>query len=142
MTDKSSGGELTDAERQAAAAGDLTVLAILMLVGSTSFAAINWWLGTMGWLGAALTVSSTLVWSLGLLRRSPPIAAFVKIGFGFSGLAAPAVAAVGLLFALVGNYQWGWAILTGAVVYFFFSLLGLEIIERAENSGAIERFEL
>lgn len=142
MTNQSTGGELSDGELREAAAGDLTVLAILMLIGSTTFAALNWWLGTMGWLGAALTVSSTLVWSLGLLRRSPPIAAFVKIGFGFSGLAAPIVAAAGLLFALVGDYRWGWALLAGAVVYFFFSLLGLEIIERAENTGAIERFEL
>jgi len=77
-----------------------------------------------------------------LLRRSPTIAAFVKIGFGYSGLAAPLVAIAGVLFALLGGYRWGWAIVAAAVVYFFFALLGLEIIERAQNTGAIERFEL
>ena len=133
--------ELSPEQLREAAAGDLSVLAVIMLVGSTAFAALNLWLGTMGWIAAVLAVSSTLVWSSGLLRRSPPIVAFVKIGFGFSGLAAPAVAVIGVLFAVLGGYRWGWAIVGGAVVYFFFSLLGLEIIERAENTGAIERFD-
>jgi hypothetical protein len=134
--------ELTQDELRDAAGGDLSVLAVLMLVGSVSFAALNMWVGTMGWIAAALAVSSTLLWTTGLLRRSATIAAFVKIGFGFSGLAAPAVAIVGVLLALVGDYRWGWAVVAGAVVYFFFSLLGLEIIERAQETGAIERFEL
>ena len=134
--------ELTQDELRDAAGGDLSVLAILMLIGSVSFAALNMWVGTMGWIAAALAVSSTLLWTTGLLRRSATIAAFVKIGFGFSGLAAPAVAIVGVLLALVGDYRWGWAVVAGAVVYFFFSLLGLEIIERAQETGAIERFEL
>lgn len=134
--------ELSDEELRDAASGDLTVLAVLMLVGSVGFTALNMWLGTMGWIAAALAVSSTLIWSTGLLRRSPTIAAFVKIGFGYSGLAAPLVAIAGVLFALLGGYRWGWAIVAAAVVYFFFALLGLEIIERAQNTGAIERFEL
>jgi len=134
--------ELTEDELRQAAAGDLSVLAVLMLVGSVGFAALNLWVGTMGWIAAALAVSSTLLWTTGLLRRNATIAAFVKIGFGFSGLAAPAVAIVGLLLALVGDYRWGWAVVAGAVVYFFFSLLGLEIIERAQTTGALERFEL
>jgi hypothetical protein len=134
--------ELTQDELRDAAGGDLSVLAILMLIGSVSFAALNMWVGTMGWIAAALAVSSTLLWTTGLLRRSATIAAFVKIGFGFSGLAAPAVAIVGVLLALVGDYRWGWAVVAGGVVYFFFSLLGLEIIERAQETGAIERFEL
>ena len=134
--------ELTQDELRDAAGGDLSVLAVLMLVGSVSFAALNMWVGTMGWIAAALAVSSTLLWTTGLLRRSATIAAFVKIGFGFSGLAAPAVAIVGVLLALVGDYRWGWAVVAGAVVYFFFSLLGLEIIERAQETGAIGRFEL
>lgn len=133
--------ELSEDELRAAAGGDLNVLAVLMIIGSTTFAGINMWIGTMGWIAAALAVSSTLVWSSGLLRRSPPIGAFVKIGFGFSGLAAPAIGIVGLIVGIVG-YRWGWAVLGGAVVYFFFSLLGLEIIERAENTGALDRFEL
>ena len=116
--------ELTQDELRDAAGGDLSVLAVLMLVGSVSFAALNMWVGTMGWIAAALAVSSTLLWTTGLLRRSATIAAFVKIGFGFSGLAAPAVAIVGVLLALVGDYRWGWAVVAGAVVYFFFSLLG------------------
>lgn len=134
--------ELTQDELRDAAGGDLSVLAILMLIGSVSFAALNMWVGTMGWIAAALAVSSTLLWTTGLLRRSATIAAFVKIGFGFSGLAAPAVAIVGVLLALVGDYRWGWAVVAGGVVYFFFSLLGLEIIERAQETGAIEQFEL
>lgn len=134
--------ELTDDELRDAAAGDLSVLAVLMLVGSVAFAALNMWVGTMGWIAAALAVSSTLMWTTGLLRRNATIGAFVKIGFGFSGLAAPAVATVGLLLALVGDYRWGWAVVAGALVYFFFSLLGLEIIERAQNTGALELFEL
>ena len=98
--------ELTQDELRDAAGGDLSVLAILMLIGSVSFAALNMWVGTMGWIAAALAVSSTLLWTTGLLRRSATIAAFVKIGFGFSGLAAPAVAIVGVLLALVGDYRW------------------------------------
>ena len=134
--------ELTDDELRDAAAGDLSVLAVLMLVGSVGFAALNMWLGTMGWIAAALAVSSTLLWSTGLLRRSATIAAFVKIGFGYSGLMAPIVAIAGVLFAVLGDYRWGWALVAGAVVYFFFALLGLEIIERAQNTGALETFEL
>ena len=134
--------ELTDDERREAAAGDLTVLAILMLVGSVLFTALNMWIGTMGWIAGALAVSSTLIWSTGLLRRSPTIAAFVKIGFGYSGLMAPLVAIAGVLFAVLGDYSWGWAVVAGAVVYFFFAVLGLEIIERAQNTGALETFEI
>ena len=134
--------ELTDEERRDAAAGDLTVLAVLMMIGSIAFTALNLWIGTMGWIAAVLAVSSTLLWSSGLLRRSATIAAFVKIGFGFSGLAAPVVAIAGVLFALVGDYRWGWALAAAGVVYFFFSVLGLEIIERAQETGALETFEL
>lgn len=134
--------ELSAEQMRSAAGGDLNILALLMLGGSIAFGGVNMWVGTMGWLAAALAVASTAVWSAGLLRRSPPIAAFVKIGFGFSGLATPLVALAGLLFALLGGYRWGWAVVAGAVLYFFFSLLGLEIIERAETTGAIERFEL
>jgi len=133
--------ELTEEQLREAAGGDLNVLAVLMLVGSTAFAGLNLWLGTMGWIAALLAVSSTAIWSNGLLRRSSPISAFVKIGFGFSGLAAPVVAIAGILFALVGDYRWGWAIFGAGLVYFFFSLLGLEIIERAETTGALEKFD-
>ncbi|MFT5269491.1 MAG: hypothetical protein ACI88C_002935, partial [Acidimicrobiales bacterium] len=38
--------ELTDDELRDAAAGDLSVLAVLMLVGSVAFAALNMWVGT------------------------------------------------------------------------------------------------
>jgi len=133
--------ELTDEQRHDAAAGDLNVLAVLMLVGSTGFAIVNLVVGTMGWIAAALAVSSTLIWSVGLLRRNPTIAAFVKIGFGFSGLAAPVVALVGLLLVFVGGLTWGWAVVTAALIYFFFSVLGLEIIERAQNTGVVENWE-
>jgi len=130
-------GELTDEQLHEAAAGDLNVLAILMLVGSTVFSLINKWLGTMSWIAVGLAVASTLTWTVGLLRRSEVIAAFVKIGFGFSGLAAPVVAIIGLILGIVG-FSWGWALLGGAVVYFAFSVLGLEIIARAEEAGVLE----
>ena len=78
--------ELSDEQLAEAAAGDLTVLAVLMLVGSTAFSLVNKWLGTMGWIAVALTIAGTLTWSTGLFRRSAVIAAFVKIGFAFSGL--------------------------------------------------------
>ncbi|MEM7092009.1 MAG: hypothetical protein AAF567_03315 [Actinomycetota bacterium] len=128
--------ELTDEQLHDAAAGDLNVLAILMLVGSTVFSLVNRWIGTMGWIAVALTIASTLTWSIGLLRRSEIIAAFVKIGFGFSGLAAPIVAIVGIVLGVMG-LTWGWAMLAGAVVYFAFSVLGLEIIARAEETGVL-----
>jgi len=131
--------ELTDDERRAAAAGDLNVLAMLMLAGSAGFAAVNLWLGSLGWIAALATVSSTAATSLGLLRRNEVIAAFVKIGFGVSGLAAPVFAVAGLVLGLLG-YSWGWAVLGGAILYFVFSLLGLEILDRAESTGAIARY--
>lgn len=131
--------ELSDEERRAAAAGDLNVLAVLMLAGSAGFAAVNLWLGSLGWIAALATVSSTAATSLGLLRRNEVIAAFVKIGFGVSGLAAPVFAVAGLVLGLLG-YSWGWAVLGGAVLYFVFSLLGLEILDRAEATGAIARY--
>lgn len=130
-------GELTDEQLYEAAAGDLNVLAILMLVGSVIFSLINKWLGTMSWIAVGLAVASTLTWTVGLLRRSEVIAAFVKIGFGFSGLAAPVVALAGLVLGILG-FTWGWALLGGAVVYFAFSVLGLEIIARAEETGVLE----
>ncbi|MEQ8719419.1 MAG: hypothetical protein RIE08_17565 [Acidimicrobiales bacterium] len=129
--------ELSDEELGGAAAGDLNVLAILMLVGSIAFSLVNWWVGTMGWIAVALTVSGTLTWSIGLLRRSAVTAAFVKVGFGFSGLAAPLIGIAGLVVGIVG-YTWGWAVLSGAVVYFAFSVLGLEIIARAEEAGVLD----
>lgn len=133
------GDRLTGEQRYDAASQDVNVLAVLMVLGSTAFAALNMWIGTLGWIGAALTVSSTLAWAIGLFRRSPAVAAFLRIGYGFSGLAAPIVGVIGLLVALVG-YRWGWAVLGGAVVYFFFSVLGLAILERAETQGVIEPF--
>ena len=131
--------ELTEEEQRLAAGGDLTVLAILMLVGSVLFAAANWWLGTLGWIPALLTVTSTLATTTGLLQRSELVAAFVKIGFGVSGLVAPVAAVVGVVLGLFG-FSWGWAIVAGSVVYFGFSLLGLEIISRAEQTGALAEF--
>ena len=77
-------------------------------------------------------MASTASWSIGLLRRSSTIAAFVKIGFGFSGLAAPVVGIAGLVIGLFG-LTWGWALLAGAVVYFFFS------VEHRGTVGAVSR---
>jgi len=131
--------DLTDEQRRAAAAGDLNVLAALMLVGSLVFALANRWLGTMNWLAVALSVSSTLAWSLGLWRRSSVTASFAQIGFGVSGLVAPAVGIAGVIIGVVG-YSWGWALLGGAVVYFAFSVLGLEILERAHDTGVIDPY--
>lgn len=132
--------ELTDEQRHDAAAGDVNVLAILMLAGSTIFAMANRWIGTMSWIAVALSISSTLAWSLGLWRRSPVTTSFVKIGFGFSGLAAPVFGIAGIVAALIFGFTWGWALLGGAVVYFVFSLLGLEIIERAHETGVIDTY--
>ena len=134
-------GELTDEQRRDAAAGDLNVLAVLMLIGSTIFALANRWIGTMSWIAVALSISSTLAWSLGLWRRSPITTSFVKIGFGFSGLLAPVVGIAGIVAGIAG-LSWGWALLGGAVVYFAFSVLGLEIIERAHETGVVDSFSL
>ena len=134
-------GELTDEQRRDAAAGDLTVLAVLMLTGSAVFALVNRWIGTMSWIAVALSISSTLAWSLGLWRRSPVTTAFVKVGFGFSGLVAPIVGIAGIVLGITG-FAWGWALLGGAVVYFGFSVLGLEIIERAHETGVVDSFSL
>ncbi len=112
-----------------------------MLVGSSIFAVVNIWIGTMSWIAGVLSITSTLAWSLGLWRRSPVTTSFVKIGFGFSGLAAPVFGVLGIV-AVVFGFTWGWAILGGAIVYFAFSLLGLEIIERAHDTGVIDTYEL
>ncbi len=82
------------------------MLAVLMFVSSTGFALFNRWIGISGWIAVAATISSALATTLGLLRRNEVIAAFVKIGFGVSGLAAPAVALVGVILGLLG-YSWG-----------------------------------
>lgn len=131
--------ELTDEQLREAAASDVNVLAVLMLLGSTIFALVNRWIGTMSWIAVGLSVSSTLAWSLGLWGRSAVTTSFVKIGFGFSGLAAPVFGLAGIAIGLLG-YSWGWALLGGAFVYFAFSVLGLEIIERAHDAGVIERY--
>ncbi len=130
---------LSDDQRRDAAASDVNVLAMLMLVGSSVFALANLWIGTMSWIAAVLSITSTLAWSLGLWRRTPVTTSFVKIGFGFGGLAAPIFGIAGIVVGIIG-YSWGWALLGGAVVYFAFSVLGLEIIERAHATGAIERY--
>ena len=132
-------GELTEEQRRLAAAGDLNVLAVLMLVGSTLFALANRWIGTMSWLAVALSISSTLAWSLGLWRRSPITTSFVKIGFGVSGLVAPVVGLAGVVAGIAG-FSWGWALLGAAFVYLAFSVLGLEIIERAHDTGVVDSY--
>lgn len=132
-------GELTDEQRRVAAAGDLNVLAVLMLVGSTVFALANQWLGTMNWIAVGLSVSSTLAWSLGLWRRSPITTSFVKIGFGVSGLVAPVVGIAGVVIGIIG-FSWGWALLGASFVYLAFSVLGLEIIERAHDTGVVDSY--
>lgn len=130
---------LTDEQRWEAASGDVNVLAVLMLGGTLIFSAVNLWIGTMGWIAAVLSITSTLAWSVGLWRRSPVTTAFVKIGFGLSGLAAPIIGLFGIVAGLMG-FTWGWAVLGGAVGYFAYSVLGLEIIERAHETGVIERY--
>jgi len=132
---------LTDEQRRAAAASDVNVLAILMLVGSSVFAFGNLWIGTMSWIAVVLSITSTLAWSLGLWRRSPVTTSFVKVGFGFSGLAAPLFGLLGIVTGIIG-FTWGWALLGGAIVYFAFSVLGLEIIKRAHDTGVIESYSL
>lgn len=134
-------GELSDEQRHDAAAGDLNVFAALMLIGSAIFALVNRWIGTMSWIAVALSISSTMAWSLGLWRRSSVTTEFVKVGFGLSGIVAPIVGIAGVVLGIVG-FAWGWALLGGAVVYFGFSLLGLEIIERAHATGVVESYSL
>lgn len=129
---------LSDEQRREAAAGDLNVLAILMFVSSTGFALLNRWIGIIGWIAVAATVSSAVATTLGLLRRNEVMAAFIKIGFGVSGLAAPVVAVVGLVLGLFG-ITWGWAVLGAGVIYLGLSVLGLEIIQRAEDAGVIAK---
>jgi hypothetical protein len=132
---------LSDEQRREAAASDVNVLAILMLVGSSGFSFVNLWIGTMSWIAVVLSIMSTLAWSLGLWRRSPATTSFIKIGFGFSGLAAPVFGLVGIVAGIIG-FTWGWALLGGAIVYFAFSVLGLEIIKRAHDTGVIESYSL
>ena len=132
-------GAVTEEQRRLAAAGDLNVLAVLMLLGSTIFALANRWLGTMNWIAVGLSISSTLAWSLGLWRRSPITTSFVKIGFGVSGLVAPAVGVAGVIIGILG-FSWGWALLGAAFVYLAFSVLGLEIIERAHATGVVDAY--
>ncbi len=134
-----SGPELSDEDRQAAAAGDLNVLALVMFVGSTSFALMNWWIGLIGWIAVAATIPTALGTTLGLIQRNEVIAAFVKVGFGVSGLVAPVIAIAGVVVGLFG-FSWGWALLGAAIVYFGFSVLGLEIIKRAEETGVIAEY--
>ncbi|MDW3177145.1 MAG: hypothetical protein R8J94_07155 [Acidimicrobiia bacterium] len=129
---------LSDEQRREAAEGDLNVLAILMFVSSTGFALLNRWIGIIGWIAVAATVSSAVATTLGLLRRNEVMAAFIKIGFGVSGLAAPVVAVVGLVLGLFG-LSWGWAVLGAGVIYLGLSVLGLEIIQRAEDAGVIAK---
>jgi hypothetical protein len=131
--------ELSDEQRHVAAAGDLNVLAILTLVSSIGFALVSFWIGLIGWIAVAATVPSALATTAGLLSRNEVIAAFVKIGFGASGLAAPVFAVAGLVLGLFG-ISWGWAVLGGAVIYFGLSVLGLEIIQRAEDAGVIAEY--
>lgn len=135
MTDE----HLSDEERFAAASQDLNILAALMVIGGAGFAIANLAVGTFGWIAAALSLLSTLTWATGLWQRSSPIAAFVKVGFGFGGLAAPIVGLIGLVLGFTG-YRWGWAVVVGAVLYLGFSVLGLTIIERAEHAGVLETF--
>lgn len=131
--------ELSDDDRYAAAAQDLNILAVLMVVGAAAFAGINMVIGTFGWLAAALSLMPTVTWATGLWKRSAPIAAFVKMSYGFGGLAAPVVGLIGIALGVAG-YQWGWAVLIAAVLYLGFSVLGLAIIERAEQAGVLEAF--
>ncbi|NNC80533.1 MAG: hypothetical protein HKN94_10320 [Acidimicrobiales bacterium] len=131
--------ELSDEQRREAAEGDLNVLAVLTFVSSTAFALVSGWVGLIGWIAVVATVSSALATTLGLLRRNDVIVAFVQVGFGISGLAAPIVAIAGLVLGLVG-ITWGWAVLGGAVIYLGLSVLGLEIIERAETAGVITKY--
>ena len=128
--------ELSDEELYDAARGDLNVLAVLMFAGSTVFAFVSWWLDTIGWIAVAATVSSALATSVGLFGRNEVVAAFVKVGFGFSGLAAPFFGVGGVVLGLLG-FTWGWALVAGAVLYFGLSVLGLEILDRAEAAGVI-----
>ncbi len=131
--------ELTDEQLHDAAAGDLKVLAVLMFASSTAFALVNLWVGTLGFTATGITILSSAITSTGLFEHNNVIAAFVKVGFGFSGLAAPVFGVAGIVLGLFGII-WGWAVLAGAVLYFALSLLGLEILERAENTGVISSF--
>lgn len=136
MTD---GEELSDEERFAAAGQDLNILAGLMATGGLGFAALNLAIGTFGWIAALLSALSTLTWATGLWQRSSPVAAFVKVGFGFGGLTAPIVGLVGIGIGIAG-FRWGWALALAAALYLAFSVLGLTIIERAEAAGVLDPF--
>ncbi len=131
--------ELSDEQLHDAAAGDLNVLTVLMFVGSATFALVNLWIGTFGFTAAGIAILSAAMTSGALYERNAMIAAVVKVGFGFSGLAAPLFGVAGIVLGLLG-YSWGWAVLVGAILYFGLSLLGLEILERAEDTGVIERY--
>jgi len=128
--------DLTDEQRYDAAVGDLNVLAGLMFVATAIFSFANLWFGTMGFTAVALSLMSALATSLGLIQRNELIAAFVKVGFGVSGIATPVFVIAGIALGAFG-YSFGWVIAGAAVLYLVLSVLGLAILERAEEAGVI-----
>lgn len=130
-------GELSFDELQDAAAADLRVLAIIMVIGALGTAVVSMAIGAIGWIGAALTVATSAAYAWGLWNRSAHAGSVMHLSYRLALIGLPIAALLGLAIALLGD-RWGWAMMIGSIVGLGISMLGLAIVGRAWDYEVFE----
>lgn len=123
-------------ELQLAAEGDLRIWAVVMFIGSVVVSVVGLVIGLLDTFSLAVVLSSTATTSYLVWNRSPLVCSWVAIGYRVAPILAVLAAGLGIVLGIRGVAE-GWLLLVGAVISVPISLIGLEIIHRAEELGVV-----
>lgn len=137
MTDQADGDPtLSFEELQLAAEGDLRIWAVAMFVGSVIASVVGLVIGVLDAFSLAVVLSSSATTSYLVWNRSPLMCSWVALGYRVTPILALVAAGFGIFLGIRGVAE-GWLLLVGAIVSVPISLIGLEIIHRAEEYGVV-----
>lgn len=128
--------QLSFEELQSAAEGDLRIWAVVMFIGSVVVSIVGVATGLLDIFSLAVLLTSSATTSYLVWNRSPLVCSWVAISYRLAPILAVVAAALGIVLGIRGVGE-GWLLLAGAVVSVPISLIGLEIIHRAEEYGVV-----
>lgn len=128
--------QLSFEELRSAAEGDLRIWAVVMFIGAVVASIVGVVIGLLDTFSLAVVLSSSATTSYLVWNRSPLVCWWVAIGYRVAPILAVLAAALGIVLGVRGVGE-GWLLLAGAVISVPISLIGLEIIHRAEEYGVV-----
>ena len=129
-------GELSYEELRSAAEGDLRIWAVVMFVGSIVAVLVGLAYRALDPFNVALALASSATTSYLVWNRSPLMCRWIAFGYRLAPIMAVVSGALGIALG-VGGESGGWLLLAGSVVAIPLSMVGLAILDRAEEYGVV-----